>query len=307
MKAKLSSRFLLLSAVLLFSLIVNACAATGQMETVAEQPPVSTLPPLPSASPGPSAVYEDVQVFFDGLLSDKAYIRDGTVYISPQVLCSKHGREINIVYDADSVTVSLPGLEMQAVLGQEYMKANGRYLYSPGGYLIIGDEFFFPSDIIERVFGVNVVLNGDPVRADIDAAELSLIRGGEDYYNTHFSPEDVFWLSHIIYAEAREQPLAGLIGVGNVVLNRIESDHFPGTIFDVIFDRQYTIQFEPIVTGGVYAEPDEMSVIAACLCLEGYNTVGDSLYFVNPDKGDSSWFDSALTHVITIGQHKFFA
>lgn len=42
---------------------------------------------------------------------------------------------------------------------------------------------------------------------------------------------------------------------------------------------------DPAADGSVLGEPDERSVIAACLCLEGYNTVGESLYFVNPDRG----------------------
>ena len=46
--------------------------------------------------------------------------------------------------------------------------------------------------------------------------------------------------------------------------------------------------------------------IAACLCLEGYNTVGESLYFVNPDRGDGSWFEASLRLVISIGDHDFY-
>ena len=47
-------------------------------------------------------------------------------------------------------------------------------------------------------------------------------------------------------------------------------------------------------------------MIAACLCLEGYNTVGESLYFVNPDRGDGSWFEASLRLVISIGDHDFY-
>ena len=291
---------------LALSLLLCACAAK-EAAPVPTEKPIVQLPPLPSGSPAPDELYETVPVYFDGLLSDKAYLRDGTVYISPAALCAHHGLESAVELEADSVCFMVPGLELEAALGREYMQANGRYLYTPEGYLIIGEEFFFSAHVIERALGVNVIVSEDGSRADIDAATLNLLSGGKDYYEIHYPTEDFFWLSHIIYAESREQPLAGQIGVGNVVLNRIESDIFPSTVFDVIFDRRYTVQFEPISTGGVYAQPDEMSVIAACLCLEGYNTVGDSLYFINPEKADSTWFDSALSHVITIGQHKFYS
>ena len=116
---------------------------------------------------------------------------------------------------------------------------------------------------------------------------------------------DLFWLTQIISAEAKYQPLAGMIGVGNVVLNRVESKDFPDTVFDVVFDVSRVVQFEPVSTGGIYAEPDPLSCVAARLCLEGYCTVEDSLYFVNPSKG-SDWFDKALEKVTSIGQHNFY-
>jgi spore germination cell wall hydrolase CwlJ-like protein len=39
--------------------------------------------------------------------------------------------------------------------------------------------------------------------------------------------------------------------------------------------------------------------------MDGYNTVGDSLYFVNPSYG-SAWFDSTLKFNLAIGDHNFY-
>ena len=55
------------------------------------------------------------------------------------------------------------------------------------------------------------------------------------YYNS----TDLYWLSRIISAEAKGEPLAGQIAVGNVVLNRTRSAAFPNTVKDVIFDKKY--------------------------------------------------------------------
>ncbi|MEI3102536.1 MAG: cell wall hydrolase, partial [Oscillospiraceae bacterium] len=67
----------------------------------------------------------------------------------------------------------------------------------------------------------------------------------EDYYELNYPSEELFWLSQIIHAEAWQQPLAGQIGVGNVVMNRVNSPDFPSTVFDVIFDMDHNIvQFE---------------------------------------------------------------
>ena len=66
------------------------------------------------------------------------------------------------------------------------------------------------------------------------------------------------------------------------------------------------MQFDPAYSGSVYQEPEELDVIAACLCLEGYNTVGESMYFVNPDMADDSWFRNTKDFVIRIGDHDFY-
>ena len=94
----------------------------------------------------------------------------------------------------------------------------------------------------------------------------------------------MYWLSRIICAEAGGESLAGQVAVGNVVLNRVDSDEFPNTIHEVIFDRKHAVQFEPVSNGTVYNEPTETSVQAAKLALQGVNTAGKSLYFFNMDR-----------------------
>ena len=80
-----------------------------------------------------------------------------------------------------------------------------------------------------------------------------------------------------------------------------------GTVFEVIYDTVNAIQFEPIALGGIREDPSEQAMIAACLVLEGAETVGDSLYFVNPDYADTWWFDSALEQTARIGNHNFYS
>ena len=89
-------------------------------------------------------------------------------------------------------------------------------------------------------------------------------------------------------------------------MNRVRDPRFPGDVFGVIYDTEHTIQFEPIALGGIREEPGEQAMIAACLVLEGADTVGDSLYFVNPASG-SGWFDANLELVAVIGNHNFYA
>ena len=191
--------------------------------------------------------------------------------------------------------------------GTDYMLANDRYLFIPEGFLLQNGRVYLPADAIRRIFGLELNLIPEMAQAHLRGDKLRLIQGGEHYYELNYDPNDIYWLQQIIYSESRDEPMAGMIGVGNVVLNRVRSELYPNTIFDVVFDREYGVQFDPVATGGIHEPADERSKIAACLCLEGYWTVGDSLFFVNPDRGDATWVSKSRSFVCAIGNHDFYA
>ena len=259
---------------------------------------------LPREHPEPG--YEQFPVYFDGLLMDQGCVRDGELYLSPGEICSYLDMDWSWKGDEGSFTLSLAGTDFTGSSDVEYLSGNGRYFYAPQGWFTAGDKLYLPYDLLCRFLCLDAELEADG-GLYISRLNARLIPGGEDYYDLNYPSEELFWLSQIIHAEAWQQPLAGQIGVGNVVMNRVDSPDFPGTVFDVIFDMDHNIiQFEPISNGSVYSQPDEMARIAACLCLDGYNTVGDSLYFVNPSYG-SGWFDSSLDLTVTIGDHNFYS
>lgn len=289
-------------AALCLCFLLSAC---GKEEASPSPTPEQSAPiPMPTARQ--EAEYPSVPVYYDGLLSDRGYLHNGVVFISPAAPCAHYGLELTEQTEGDSAALSIGGVELSARLGQSYMVMDGRYLYTPKDFILVNGHVYLPCDAVGRIFGISITPAEDLSRVDGELTALRLLQGGEDYYATHYPQEDLHWLSRIIYAETKDQPIAGLIGVGNVVYNRLNSDDFPDTVFDVIFDRRHTVQFDPAATGGVLGEPDERSVIAAYLCLEGYNTVGDSLYFVNPEKGDSGWFERALEPVVSLGDHDFY-
>ena len=94
--------------------------------------------------------------------------------------------------------------------------------------------------------------------------------------------------------------------MGTVVLNRVASREFPDTIYDVIFDRKWGIQFEPVANGTVYHEPTLESVLAAKLVLDGARAAGDSLYFIAPELTTNHWTMENQDFVVTIGCHWFY-
>ena len=292
----------LLIPLLLLCLLLCGCART--VPAAAAPPAEPQLLSLPQAGQKPPC--EQVPVYIDGLLMDRACRKDGELYLSPAAICTWLDISNSWQGDENAFSLTLQGVEFSGDSSKEYLSGNGRYFYAPEGWFTAGGQLYLPCDLLCRFLCLDASLSEDGSRLDVSTLNARVIPGGEDYYDLNYPSEDLFWLTQIIYAESWQQPLAGQIGVGNVVLNRVASPDFPDTVFDVIFDMEHNIQFEPITNGSVYATPDEQSRIAACLCLDGVNTVGDSLYFVNPDHG-SGWFDSALDLTITIGGHNFYS
>ena len=117
---------------------------------------------------------------------------------------------------------------------------------------------------------------------------------------------ELYWLSRIISAESRGEPLAGQIAVGNVVLNRVASDEFPDTVRGVVFDLHDGVQFEPVSNGTVYLDPADSSVQAAKLALSGAEPVGACMYFYAPALSPGTWINANRTYYTTIGCHRFY-
>lgn len=187
------------------------------------------------------------------------------------------------------------GLTLEIRPGNSYMVANGRYLYFPGGVVVQDSDILVPVRILAQAMGATVSWESGAVYLQSGAGP---ILAGDMFYNE----KDLYWLSHIIYAESGNQPLSGMIAVGNVVLNRVADPAFPNNVYDVVFQRN---QFTPVQNGSIYSNPNAQSVVAAKLCLDGANTADNSMYFVNYRY--SSWATRNRPYVATIGDHAFFS
>ena len=278
----------------------GAPAAVHDPLPALDTPGVLTPLPTPAATP---AGYTPLPLYLDGLLCAKAYERDGCAFLPVRAFCNAFDLDMAQSGETDGFQLRIGTLAVHGTGELPYYTAGGRYIWAPEGWLWYGGELYLPMDACAKLFTIGIAREEDRVSAA--AAGMRVLSGGGDYYELNFPSDDVYWLSHIISAEARFEPLEGQIGVGNVVLNRMNSPLFPNSVYEVIYDTQHTIQFEPIALGGIKETPSEQSVIAAYLCLEGANTVGDSLYFANPEYG-SWWFDTYLQPVVSIGRHNFY-
>jgi len=248
---------------------------------------------------------QELRVYFDGLLSCRGYVRSGQVLIPLQAMCRLADIQLSKV-QGEGLCYEGRGLKLSIFPEEGYLGANGRYLLCPGGAEEIEGRLCLPADTAARIFSCRAEINMAEGRVDIDTENLSVIRGGSDYYRQLADVEDIFWLSRILYSEAGLQGLEAMLAVGQVVFNRIEDERYPDGIFEVIFDREGGIQFTPVQDGTIYTLPSELAEIAAYMCYEGYDLVGDSLYFVNPAMGDVSWFSANKVYHCTVGLHDFY-
>ncbi|HCG60505.1 MAG TPA: hypothetical protein DEV97_10995 [Lachnospiraceae bacterium] len=101
-----------------------------------------------------------------------------------------------------------------------------------------------------------------------------------------YSEEDLYVLSHIISAEAGNCQEEMMLYVGSVVLNRVESDEFPDTIYDVVFQTD-PLQYGPTKDGSYYEEPTPEAVEAAEKLLEDGSVLpADVIYQSNEILGE---------------------
>lgn len=108
--------------------------------------------------------------------------------------------------------------------------------------------------------------------------------------------DDTSLLAALIYCEAGNQSYDGMVAVGAVVMNRVNSPSFPNSISEVIYQSG---QFTPASSGGL-ASALANGVPSACYdaaaaAIGGENPVGDALYF-NTGSGKGT----------KLGDHQFY-
>ena len=242
-----------------------------------------------------------VPVYVDGVFGGYSYVVNGTAYLALPDFCTMLGYDFDDgEVDGANATCTAADMPIVATVGAASFMANGRYINAPGGVLALDGKLVLPFASLETIFGAKLSYDAALASVTVDTSTQALIESGESFY----ARQDIYWLSRIIYAEANGQPFDGMIGVGNVVLNRVAAPQFADTIKGVIFEAG---QFTPVYDGSIYNTPSEEAIRAAEMALDGVSTVGSALYFVNPNACDGSWFAYALTYVTTIGGHVFYA
>lgn len=222
--------------------------------------------------------------------------RNGVTYVSIRTIVEALDSSAVITNLNNQFTATGKNFRLTARIGDAYVVVNDRYLYVPNGVIFQDDATMAPIRVVCNALGATT--QWDVMTGNVTVKTTgNPISSGSSYYNSN----DVYWLSHIINAESRNQPFKGKIAVGTVIMNRVESGRFPNSIHSVIFSGN---QFSPVQDGSIYKEPSTECVIVAKLVLDGAREAGDSLFFNRADL--RSWASRNKTFVTTIADHSFF-
>jgi len=261
---------------------------------------VAALMLLITVVPVSASGYRKIPMTYQGksIMGGEALLIDSTTYVPFRAVCDALGKGI-VDWDdrTKTATYTSDTLNISAGCYDLYIEANGRYFYCENGVKNINSRIYVPIRPMAKAFGIDV---------QWDPSYKVTLSGGEPLAaaEAFYDEEDLYWLSRIISAESRGEPLLGKIAVGNVVLNRVRNRYFPHTVENVIFQSG---QFTPVKNGHIYDTPTEESVIAAKLCLEGAVVTDDALYFCNPAISTGTWMQDNCDYRMTIANHAFYA
>ena len=134
---------------------------------------------------------------------------------------------------------------------------------------------------------------------EIAMSKLAAQSEWRDISEVQFAEGDRMLLANLIYCDAGNQPYAGQLAVGSVVINRVLSSVYPDTVVGVIYQNK---QFSPVGDGHLALALAENKATAACYkaadeAMAGQTNVGNCVYFRTPVEGLSG---------IQIGDHIFY-
>ena len=143
------------------------------------------------------------------------------------------------------------------------------------------------------------------IPADESESEPTVV--AEDTTNLKLNDNEYKVLLKIVEAEAGSEDLTGKMLVANVIMNRVNSQKFPDTVTEVVYQRhQGKAQFSPTADGRIdTVNVSQETITAVEKVLNGEDSSNGALYFRSV-YSNSGWFDSALTRVIEHGNHIFY-
>ena len=266
--------------------------------------------PKTAAAETRAAQYVTVPVYINGVRcpTDAYMIQNGVTYLPLRTIAMQMLDNPEIDWDSTSrqAVVRTDTLTLTVKPGDCYITANERYLalssLYPAENTLVDGVTYVPLRTAVRAMGGEISWNHAA-----RSVEITRGTGTIEHGDTYYKEDEVYWLSRIIYAESGAEPLRGQLAVGSVVMNRLAAAQYPNTIYGVIFDRKWGVQFTPTANGAIYKTPSAESIIAAKMILDGCRISDDALYFLDPRQASSFWIVENRQALFSIGCHDFYS
>ena len=228
-------------------------------------------------------------------------IKKGTTFVPIRFISEAFGSDVFYDNDTRSVHIQFDDDNIIIPIGETNIFINNSNHTISHPSFIKNDRTMVPLRLISETFGADVNWDSKYYIADILLDNIIVNPNLID--NRDYDTDHILWLGRIIESESSGESMEGKIAVGNVVMNRVEHSSFPNTIYGVIFDTKYGVQFEPVLNGTIYNTPSRDSVLAAKYTLLGVNAAHESLYFLNPTIASNNWIPENRKLCTIIGNH----
>ena len=231
-------------------------------------------------------------------------IKSGVTYAPIRAIADSLGaRSVSWNESSKTANVNIDGKNISLKIGSTTAYINGTPSSMSGKSFISNGRTYIPVRSLANMFSAEVDWDGQYYNVEISKPSVKVPDSMIDKTFTH---DELYWLAKIINAESGGEIQKGKVAVGDVILNRVESPLFPNTIYGVIFDTTYSVQFEPIINGSIYEKASIHSIAAAKTSLSNHSSVDKCLYFLNPTIAQSSWIQKNRVFYKTIGNHDFY-
>lgn len=232
-----------------------------------------------------------------------AYIESGTTFVPVRSICNTMG-VTDIEWDNTQKKVTIKGYsKIEFFIGKKYAYVNGEKKTMPHAAVLKNGRTMVPVRFFAEASDAQV--EWDNILHSVKITKEGVYVPSK-YTANEYSSDDILWLSRIVEAESAGEPIKGQIAVANVILNRVKDVNYPSTIYGVIFDRNYGVQFQPIANGTIYNTPSKRCVSSAKRAVNGENYVGNCLYFLNERLATNMWIVNNRDYYTTINNHSFY-